>query len=198
MATDTQVTLIELIESIVAELEKEADYEEYRSITEHFREPYYVEGQVSPLHRNKPNPLWPKKLELIAEVNSAFQNLIERQGWEVRSQPNNRLLLRRELEGCKLDIYGAGLKRGSTIFSNIHLSRKLVNFETLLMEQFEIEAANTPPGIMKLEQIFENSLERCNSPFQVRRDSMKRIIKKAKIDDAHRRRGPKPNVSRTN
>ncbi len=191
-AQDTQVTLIEFVESIVARLGRQVEYEDYRSVSKRFREPYHVEGQGTPLHRDKPDPRWPHKVELVAEVRAAFFDIVEEQGWEVTSQPGGRVLLRRELRECELDIYAAILKRGSTLFSCIHLSRKTMDFEAVLVEQFEFEAASTPPGQFSLGQIFDNMLKRCNFSNAIRDETKKRIMATANIDKAHRKTGPKP------
>ena len=191
-SADTRITLLEFIESLVAELGKEADYEKYRNISQTCREPYWIEGRESPCHRSVPDPLWPSKVELIDEIRALFLDSVTQQGWEVRSQPNDRLLLGRELEEAKLDIYSAVLNRRNTLFSNIQLSRKIQDFEAALIQQFEYEAAQTPPGEYTLDEMFTRMLRRCNFANAIRDETKKRIIAAAEIDQLHRKTGPKP------
>lgn len=196
-AKDTHVTLIEFIESVVVRLRKESEYEELRHVSQTKYEEYYLEGRTSPSRRPIPDEKWPRRQELTAQVQRMFLKVVEAQGWEVRSHPGDRQLLLRELKECTLDIYAANLNRGNTIHFTVHLIRKTVDFESSLIEQFEIECARTPPGQFTLDQIFDNMLKRCNLSNGIREETRSRIKKLAVYDPAHSKTGPRPNISRT-
>lgn len=188
----TRVTLLEFIEDIVAEIGKEDEYQAYRSVSEQRREAYYLPERQSPYHRHVPDPLWPKKEQLLSSLTRAFLTKVEDQGWEVTSVPNDRVFLQQELEECEINYYQGSMKHHSCFHSTVHLSRKTVDFEKVMIEQFEIEAKNTNPGEYTQSQIFDNMLRRCNFANAVRDETKKRIMATANIDQLHRKPGPKP------
>lgn len=193
------MTLEDFVKGMVAEIGKEDEFLEYKSVSTHRRESYSIEGNNAELHRTVPDSRWPKRLAFQDELSGLFLAKVRDEGWEVESIQSNRpAFLETELEHCALDIYNFTIRFAGATHSSIHLTRKQVDFEEIIAEQVEIEAARTAPGEFTLPEIFDRALKRCNSPFEVRENTKERIISNIKIDKAHRKPGPKPKRRRTN